>query len=1268
MNEILEIFCCYAQKDLPFLLQLKVHLALLEREGLLRMRHGMDISPGIEREKEINTRLTTAQILLLLVSPDFIASDYCSSEYVRLIMERYELDEASIIPILLRPSAWQDTPFGKLQALPDNTKSIIEWQNRDKAYFAIAQRIEQIVRERHRKTYTRYNHSANVEKRNSSDNTHVQSDWGEAPDVPVCFGRTKELMLLEQWIINDRCRLVALVGMSGTGKTKLSLKLGRGGIGKTDLSLKLARGIEEQFDYIIWRRLLNAPKIAEILTDLIKFLSNQQEVHVPETVSGQISRLLSYLRKYRCLVILDNVEMILQGGKYFNQYYPGYEEYGQFFEQIAEVQHQSCLLLTSREKTPEVARLESKTGVVRSLEVKGLHYLDGKKIFAEIGDFSGSREDWKQLNYLYNGNPLALELAARHIKEVFSGNVAEFLREGKPIFADLRDMLDWHFDRLSISHKEVMYWFAINREPTSIAKLKEDILLNASKEQISSTLHSLQRIIPLEKGSNGFTLQPVLIEYMTQRFIECVVEEVGGEKIGIFNTHALLKTSVSDYVSNIQRRLILEPISERLLEIYKNRAKLEIRCREILSLLQRNFSQVAGYAGGNLLNLLCHLGVDLRGYDFSSLTIWQAYLQGVNLREVNFAYANLATSVFTDTFGSILSVAVSPHGDLLAAGTAMGEIRFWQASSGIPLQTLRGHTDWVWSVNFSPDCKTLISGSDDHTVRLWEVSSGQCLNTFHGHTGLVKSAVFSPDGRILASSSFDQTIYLWEVSNGQCLQILRGHVSEVRSVSFSPNGMILASGGDDKTVRLWEVGSGRCFHTIYGHSHRIFSVSFSSDGKILASGSDDQTVRLWKVENGQCLNILRGHASAIRSVDFSPDGKLLASGSDDQTIRLWEVSTGRCLNTLHDHANAVRSVDFSPDSKTLASGSFDQTVRLWEVGTGRCLNTLHGHSHWVSSVGFSPDSTIMASGSFDQTVCLWKVSNGRCLNTLQGHSHWVRSVDFSPDGKILASGSDDQTVRIWRVSNGQCLNTLHGHRNVVRSVGFSPDGSILVSGSSDQTVRLWEVSSGQCLSTFYGHIGAVRSVGFSSHGQIVASGSEDQTVRLWEVSSGQCLHILYGHNSWVRSVGFSPDGRVFASGGEDQTVRLWEVSSGRCIDVFRGHTGPVKSVDFSPDGKILASSSFDRTIRLWDIGNGQCLNILSSHSHWVFSAIFSFDGDTLTSGSYDGTIYVWDVPTALCLHTLRSERPYERMNITHVKGLTDIQKFTLRSLGAIEDM
>ncbi len=111
----------------------------------------------------------------------------------------------------------------------------------------------------------------------------------------------------------------------------------------------------------------------------------------------------------------------------------------------------------------------------------------------------------------------------------------------------------------------------------------------------------------------------------------------------------------------------------------------------------------------------------------------------------------------------------------------------------------------------------------------------------------------------------------------------------------------------------------------------------------------------------------------------------------------------------------------------------------------------------------------------------------------------------------------------------------------------------------------------------------------------------------------------------------------------------------------------VYSVAFSPDGKTIASGSHDQTVRVWDASSGQCLNTLQGHTEGVMSVVFSPDGKAVASGSYDGAIKLWDMKIGVCLLTLRSDRPYERMNITKVKGLTEAQIATLRSLGAIEN-
>jgi WD40 repeat protein len=1087
------------------------------------------------------------------------------------------------------------------------------------------------------------------EKRDLTASKH--QDWGEAPDVSLFFGRTEELATLEQWMVTEKCRLVALLGM--------------GGIGKTALSVKLAQQIQGKFEYVIWRSLRESPPIENILTDLIKFLSNQQETDVPDGVADKITRLIHYLRCSRCLLVLDNAESILQGCTHTGQYQQGCEKYGDLLKRVGESSHQSCLVLTSREKPKEIAVQEGESLPVRSLELNGLKD-EAQKVIKAKG-LDGSESEQKKLIELYKGNPLALMLVTTTVKEVFSGNITLFLQQGKLVFDDICDVLDQQFNRLSDSEKDIMYWLAINREPVLLSELQEDILSPVSIRNLQDILKSLKRRSLIEKSGLRFTLQNVVMEYMTDRVIKQVCEEINSRKIAIFHTHSLSKAQAKDYIRKNQIRLILIPILEEIfLGFTLNRNGIKDSLDKLLLSLRKNESKQSGYAGGNTLNLLVQLlNWDLSGYDFSHLTIRQAYLQGVNLHSVNFANSNLDKCVFTEKFGNILSVAFSPDGKLLATGDAIGEIHLWQIADGKQLLTYEGHKSWVRSVAFSPNGSTLASCSSDYTVKLWNVNTGECVKTLEEHIDQVYSVTFSPDGQILASGSEDQKVKLWDVSTGQCFRTLQNHTDRVRAVAFSADGKTLAS--SDQVVRLWDVATGQCIKTLHGHIDCVRSVSFSPDDQILVTGGEDTEVRLWNVSTGQCIKTLQGHTDRIWSVSFSPDGTKLASASDDQIMRLWDTRTGLCLKTLQGHANSVRSVAFSPDGQTLVSGSFDQTVRLWDIHTGECLRTFQGYANPVRSVTFSPDGQTLVSGSIDQTVRLWDVGTGQCLKTFQGHTDGVQSVAFSPDGTKLASGSDDQTAKLWNVSTGQCLRTLHEHSSWVWSVAFSPDGQILASASRDQMVILWDVTTGQLLRTLQNHADEVHSVAFSPDSQILASGSDDHTVKLWDVSTGQCWKTFDEHTNCVRSVAFSPDGSKFASGSDDQTVKLWDVKTGQCLKTLQKHTGRVRLVVFSPNGHTLASSSDDQTVKLWDVATGECLQTLHEHISGVWSVAFSPDGQIIASGSEDQTIKLWNVKTGECLTTLRAPRPYEDMDITGVTGLTEAQKSTLITLGAVDE-
>jgi Protein kinase domain/TIR domain len=143
----IDMVICYAHEDEALRVGLIKQLYVLQRQGLITLWHDRDISAGKEWEHEIDVHLNEAQIILLLVSPDFIASDYCYSIEMQQALDRHKLGEACVIPVILRPVYWKGTPFGKLQALPIDGKPITapNWGNIDEAFYSVAEGIHKLL-------------------------------------------------------------------------------------------------------------------------------------------------------------------------------------------------------------------------------------------------------------------------------------------------------------------------------------------------------------------------------------------------------------------------------------------------------------------------------------------------------------------------------------------------------------------------------------------------------------------------------------------------------------------------------------------------------------------------------------------------------------------------------------------------------------------------------------------------------------------------------------------------------------------------------------------------------------------------------------------------------------------------------------------------------------------------------------------------------------------------------------------------------------------
>jgi hypothetical protein len=361
-----------------------------------------------------------------------------------------------------------------------------------------------------------------------------RTEWGLAVDTSIFYGRTTELANLEQWILQENCRLVAVLGM--------------GGLGKTALVSKLTNLIKHQFECVIWVNLSHAPVLADTLVNLIEFLSDKPQSDVeklqlithdkklfqaamsqlelslenliastnpiePTIIADGIQRLIQCLQKRRCLIILDEWEAVFCTEQLTGNYREGYQVYGEFLKQVGKSQHQSCLLLTSCEKPKEIAALEGQNQSVRSLKLGSLG-----EAAVEILKNKGLSEEseYSQLIEAYSGNPLALKIVTTTIHDMFGDSIAKFLRNGL-FLGDYSDTLSRQFNRLSGLEIQLLHCMAKEVKPVGCENLYSDVEQERSLELLKA-LESLLRRSLIEtvqaESETLFALQPAVKKYL----------------------------------------------------------------------------------------------------------------------------------------------------------------------------------------------------------------------------------------------------------------------------------------------------------------------------------------------------------------------------------------------------------------------------------------------------------------------------------------------------------------------------------------------------------------------------------------------------------------------------------------------------------------------------------------------------------------------------------------------------------------------------------
>lgn len=423
----------------------------------------------------------------------------------------------------------------------------------------------------------------------------------EAPELSNFYGREEELATLTQWIVGDRARFVVLLGL--------------GGMGKTYLSIRCAQAIQNDFDQVKWISLRHAPPLLELLGNVIPSLCPQFSIDVPETSKEGINRLMDGLRSQRCLLIFDEWEPLLASGELAGQYQEGYEDYGELIRQISQENHQSCLLVTSREPSQSMPYLEQENLTTHLFAVQGLDPTSARHILQD--NQLKDPEDWPKLIDLYRGNPLALMTICPIIKDYFTGKVSTFIQKNTVVVDDaLQEVLKQHWETVSEGEQQIMYGLAIARKPISLSALKPQILSAFSESEFIQIIKSLSRRSLLEistvQDEAHFTLQPTVMKYITKDLITLLCQEITTgirtQNLEIFDrirTHQLvIPDSLNPEINSLQVRLILTPIKEKLVMQLRSDRRLGVYLTQMLAMLQEKSALEVGYAADNLQNLL----------------------------------------------------------------------------------------------------------------------------------------------------------------------------------------------------------------------------------------------------------------------------------------------------------------------------------------------------------------------------------------------------------------------------------------------------------------------------------------------------------------------------------------------------------------------------------------------------------------------------------------------------------------------------------------